>query len=373
MSNIEIRKVTTKRDLKKFVTFPWKIYKGDKNWVPPIISEKIKLLDKEKSPFFDHGDAELFMAYKDGKFSGTIAAIRDDNFIKHSKTNSGYFGFFESINDEDVSEALFKTAEDWNRKQGLTDMIGPMNPSTNDECGLLIEGFDSPPVLMMTYNPKYYIKLYENFGLTKYKDLFALLAKLDFDIPPKLERVAKKIKERNKIETRGVDLKNFKRELGYIKEVYNNAWSDNWGFVPMTDREMDMVADGLKDLVKPELVRFAFVDGKPVAFILIVPDYNEVFIKMNGRLSPLGILTFLLNRNKIKKARVILLGIREGYRKQGIDSVLFYESFQASKKYKYEYVEFSWVLEENVLIHRTAEKVFGAKKYKTYRIYGKKL
>ncbi|MCK4666115.1 hypothetical protein KAU33_05175, partial [Candidatus Dependentiae bacterium] len=164
MSNIEIRKVTTKRDLKKFVTFPWKIYKGDKNWVPPIISEKIKLLDKEKSPFFDHGDAELFMAYKDGKFSGTIAAIRDDNFIKHSKTNSGYFGFFESINDEDVSEALFKTAEDWNRKQGLTDMIGPMNPSTNDECGLLIEGFDSPPVLMMTYNPKYYIKLYENFG-----------------------------------------------------------------------------------------------------------------------------------------------------------------------------------------------------------------
>ena len=373
MSNIEIKTVKSKRDLKKFITFPWKIYKGDKNWVPPIISEKIKLLDKEKSPFFDHGDAKLFMAYKEGKLVGTIAAIRDDNFIKFSKTNSGYFGFYESINDADVANTLFKTAENWNRKQGLDDMIGPMNPSTNDECGLLIEGFDTPPVLMMTYNPKYYIELYENFGLTKYKDLYALLAKLDYIIPPKLERVAKKIKERNKIETRGVNLKDFKRELGYIKEVYNNAWSDNWGFVPMTDREMDMVADGLKDLVKPDLVRFAFVDGKPVAFILIVPDYNEVFIKMNGRLSPLGILTFLLNRNKIKKARVILLGIRKGYRKLGIYSVLFYVSLKAAIKYNYEQVEFSWVLEENVLIHRTADKVFGAKKYKTYRIYGKKL
>ncbi|MDD3625696.1 MAG: hypothetical protein PHV06_00110, partial [bacterium] len=333
MSSIDIKTVNSKSDLKKFITFQWKIYKGDKNWVPPIISEKMKLLDKKNSPFFDHGSAELFMAFKDGEQVGTIAAIRDDNFIKFQKTQTGYFGFFESINDQEVANTLFKTAEAWNKKQGLSEMIGPMNPSTNDECGLLIKGFDRPPVVMMTYNPEYYIKLYENYGLEKKKDLFAFWTEIGENIPEKVARVAEGMKKRSNVETRGVDLNKFSEELVNLKKVYNSAWSDNWGFVPLTEKELDLLADGMKDLVIPELVRFAFIDGEPVAFIFTLPDYNEVFIKMNGRLSPIGILKFLWNKKKIKNLRLILLGIKEEYRRMGLDAILFYESFKVAEKY----------------------------------------
>ncbi|HDS09926.1 MAG TPA: N-acetyltransferase [Firmicutes bacterium] len=370
MSEIKIYPVKSKSDLKRFITFAWKIYKGDKNWVPPLIREKLKILDKEKSPFFDHGAADFFIAYRDNAPVGTIAAIRDDNFINHQKSETGYFGFFESINDTEVANTLFSTAEKWNIDQGMKEMIGPMNPSTNDECGLLVKGFDRPPVVMMTYNPEYYIKLYESYGLEKRKDLFAFWARIKDNIPEKIARVAELMKKRGNIQTRGVNLNNFSEELENLKKVYNSAWSENWGFAPMTEKELDLLADGMKDLVIPELIRFAFIDGEPVAFIFTLPDYNEVFIRMNGRLSPMGILKFLWFRKKVKNVRLILLGIKEGHRRKGIDAILYYESLKEAEKYGYEFAEFSWVLEENVLVHRAAE-IIGGKVYKTYRIYGK--
>lgn len=373
---VKIRRVENEKDKIDFIKLPWEIYKNDSNWVPPLIFDVRKNLNPARNPFFKHSEIELFLAEKDGKLAGRIAAIKNDNHTNFHKDNAGFFGFFESINDENVSDLLLDTACEWVRKKGLDLIYGPVNPSTNDECGLLIEGFSSSPVFLMTYNPKYYQNMIENFGFEKAKDLYAYYIPAEVikneKVMSKLERMSELIKKRSDIRTYCINMKDLKNEVRKIEEIYNSAWENNWGFVPLTTEEFDYMSESLKMVVDPELVIFAEAEGKPAGFSLSLPDFNQVLKKLNGRILPFGFLKILLNKNKINFLRVIIMGVKPEYQKKGIDSVFYLETIKTGNRKGYTGAEISWVLEDNMPMRMTAEKL-GAHIYKTYRIYKKNL
>ncbi len=370
MSNIEIKTLEpTKSNIKKFIKFAWKIYKGDPNWVPPLLMDKMKILNQKKNPFFKTAELEMFMAYKDGEPVGRIAAIKNDTHNKVHNENIGFFGFFEAINDQEVANALLDKAKEWLQSKGLNAMRGPANPSSNDEYAMLLEGFDDPPRLMMTYNPKYYLDLMDNYGMQKAKDLYAY----KIDNPKllkseKLIRVAEIAAKRSKVVVEQIDLKKFKSELERVKFVYNQAWAPNWGFIPMTDEEIDNLAKELKPLVEPSLVLFAKIDGKTVAFALVMLDFNELFIDFNGKLFPFNVIKLFTKRKKISWARVLTLGIIPEYQKRGLDAVLYYEITKRAEKLGILKGEASWILEDNEMMKRGAD-VMNGEIYKKYRVY----
>ncbi|MCD6579472.1 hypothetical protein J7L48_08340 [bacterium] len=367
--NLTVNEVKNKKDLKNFIEFPYGLYANYPNWVPPLKSELYALFNDKKNPFFEHAEIKLFIATENGMVVGRIASIIDRKFIEFQEENTGYFGFFEAIDNQRVVNELFEKAEAFLKDNNIESVIGPMNPSTNEECGFLLEGFDSTPLVMMTYTPEYYIRLTENAGYNKVKDLFAFHSKLNEKLPEKVEHIYEKVLKRNKIKLRHMDMKNYKKEIETIKILYNGAWEKNWGFVPMTESETDKMAKDLKDLIVPELVQFAEVGGKTVAFMWTSPDYNYVMKKLKGKLN---IFTFLKEKKNIKWVRLITFGILKDYRKMGIDALFFKDALDTAKKMGYTDAEFSWVLEENVLVHRAA-KVMGGELYKKYRIVGKDL
>jgi GNAT superfamily N-acetyltransferase len=373
---IKVRKVENEKDRMDFIKFPWSIYKDDKNWVPPLIFDVRKNLDPKRNPFFQHAEVEMFLAEKDGKLAGRIAAIKNDNHNKFHKDKAGFFGFFESIDDEEVSDLLLDTACEWVKGKGFNEILGPVNPSTNDECGLLIDGFDSPPVFLMTYNPKHYQAKIEGFGFEKAKDLYAYYIPSEVinnrKVMDKLERMSELIKKRNDVTTHKLNMKDLSNEVRKIEEVYNSAWEANWGFVPITTAEFDYLAESLKMVVDPDLVMFAEVAGKPAGFTLSLPDFNQVLKKVNGRLLPFGFLKILTGKKKIDFLRVIIMGVKPEYQKKAIDSVFYLETIKNGNKNGYTGAEISWVLEDNMPMRMTAEKL-GAHIYKTYRIYRKGL
>ncbi len=370
MSNIEIKVLHPIKDITKFIKFAWKIYKGDPNWVPPLLMDKKKLLNKNKNPFFKTAQMEMFMAYKDGEPVGRIAAIKNDTHNRVHNENIGFFGFFESINDQEVANALLDKAKEWLNSKGLDAMRGPANPSSNDEFGMLLEGFNEPPRLMMTYNPKYYLDLMHNYGLKKIKDLYAYrIDNKKLLQSEKLVRVAEIARKRSRVVIKQINLKKFKSELEKVKFVYNQAWAPNWGFIPMTDEEIDNLAKELKPIVEPSVVLFAEVDGETIAFSLVMPDYNELFIKMNGRLFPFNFIKLFTKRRTIKWARVLTLGIIPEYQKRGIDALLYYEITKRAEKIGILTGEASWILEDNEMMKRGAEQVMNGEIYKKYRVY----
>ena len=376
MSNTEvvINKVKNEAEKDKFIKFPWKIYKGDENWVPPLLFDVKKNLDTKRNPFYKHSEIELFLAYRNGEICGRIAAITNEHHNKFHNDKAGFFGFFESVNDPSVSNELFKAAEGFLKSKGKDTMRGPVNPSTNDEVGLLIKGYDKPPVILMTYNPQYYTALTENSGFTKAKDIYAYLVNesvsKDEKIMGKLRRVSDIVQKKEKIKIRTMDLSDFKNELKRVKEVYNNAWSYNWGFVPMTDEEFDYLSESLKPIVDKDLVYFAEVNSKPVAFSLAIPDMNIVFKKINGRIFPFGIIKILLGRKKIHRIRLITLGVIPEYQKKGIEAIFIKNTIENGMSIGYNQAEISWILEDNIPMVQTAINL-GADQYKTYRIYDK--
>jgi GNAT superfamily N-acetyltransferase len=373
MSSIEIKKVESKSDLMAFIKLPWSIYKNDPNWVPHLISERKQILDKQKNPFFEHAEAEYFLAYKNGVLSGRIAAIKNDLFNKHHENNAGFFGFFESFNDQQVANALFDKAKEWMKSKGLKEILGPANFSSNDEWAMLLEGFDDPPRILMPYNPKYYLDLCENYGFRKIKDLYAY--KLESDkvfSSDKLRRVQQIARDRYKLKIRSLNMKDFKHELENVKYVYNKAWAPNWGFVPMTDAEIDAMAKELKSLVEPSLVLFGEIEGELIGFALVMPDYNEIIIKMNGRLFPFNFIKIFTQRKKIKWSRIITLGIIPEHQKKGLDSVFYWEIVNRAKKLGILLGEASWVLEDNEMMNRGAQ-VMNGEVYKKYRVYSLKI
>lgn len=369
MSNIKIELVSDKKALMKFIKFPWEIYKGNEFWVPPLISDRKKILDKNKNPFFDNAEADYFLAYKDNKIVGRIAAIKNDLHNKHHNENIGFFGFFECIDDQNVADALFDTVKDWLQKKGLNAMRGPANPSSNDEYGMLLEGFDDSPRLMMPYNPEYYLRLCENYGFKKAKDLYAY--KLEHEkvaSSGKLKRVAEIAAKRSKIKITQIDIKNFKSELEKVKYIYNKAWAPNWGFIPMTEKEIDNIAKDLKPLVEPSLVLFGEIDNKLVGFALVMLDYNYVLKKMNGRIFPFGFIKLFTEKKNIKWSRILTLGIIPEYQKRGLDAVFYWDILMRAHKIGIDLGEASWVLEDNEMMNRGAN-VMNGEIYKRYRIF----
>ncbi len=366
---IEVVPVKTQKELNTFVDFPFTLYRNHRYWVPPLKQEVHKLLDKSKNPFWNHAERQLYLAYRNKRLSGRICAIVDYNYIEFWNEKTGYFGFFECDEDEDAAAALFAQVIEFHREKGMTQFIGPLNPSTNDECGILIEGFFTPPTIMMPHNYEYYPRLCEHAGLAKAKDLNAYYVDIK-DAPfDYLERLCSIVRRRvQDLKVRPIDMNEFRNEVQRIKDVYNDAWSRNWGFVPMTDAEIDAMAENLKPLVQPELIIMIDIDNEPAAVSLSLPNYNQVLKRLNGRLGPIEMLKFLYFKNKIREARLFVMGVRKQYRRMGLESLLFLESFRAGQKLGYTGGELSWVLEDNQATNREIVKM-GGELYKKYRIY----
>jgi GNAT superfamily N-acetyltransferase len=368
MSDVKIVKINDKSGIKKFVKFQWEVYKGYKYWVPPLLMDRYKILDRNKNPFFKHGDMQLFLAYRDDKIVGRIAAIRNDLHNEIHNDKVGFWGFFEAFEDHEVVNALFDAAKNWLKERGFDTMRGPYNPTVNDDLGLLIEGFDDEPRILMTYNPPYYLSLLENYGFKKAKDLFAYdISNEEMSKNEKIKRVAKIASQRSGMTLRPIDLKNVKKEVEKIKYVYNKAWQPNWGFVPLTDAEMDALAKDLVPIVEKDLAVFGEINGEVVAFALALPDYNAVFKKMNGRLFPTGIFHLLFGKKAIKWVRILILGVIPEYQRRGLDAVLYNYILETAAKHNWFHGEASWILEDNEMMNRGAEEMNG-KLYKKYRI-----
>jgi GNAT superfamily N-acetyltransferase len=325
-------------------------------------------LNPGKNPYFSHSNVQLFMAYRDDKPVGRISAHENNQHLKVYKDDAGFFGFFECINDQETANALFGAASNWLREKGLKTMRGPASFSVNDEIGLLIDSFDKPPVLMMTYNPPYYVDLIEGYGFRKAQDLWSYLIFDENGIPDTVYRLAETALNDPNLVVRTVDMKNFGREVERAKKVYNRAWAENWGSVPMTDEEFDRLAKELKLVLDPDLAFIAEYNGEPVGISITLPDMNQAIKYANGRLFPFGLLKILWKKRKIETVRVLIMGVLKEYRYRGIDSVFYVRTYENGVKKGFKKGELSWILESNRVMNRILKKM-GAKVYKTYRIY----
>ena len=365
---LHVEEVRNKQELMTFIRFPWKIYQGDRYWVPPLIKDQIQKFSPTH-PFLSHAEMILFLASRTGEIVGRIAGIIDHHYVEFHQEKVGFFGFFESIHDREVAEVLFAKVGNWLKERGMEKMIGPMNPSTNDECGLLVDGFESSPRLMMPYNPSYYSSLLEGFGLKKAMDLYAYFVEQSTFFKDRLPRITERlVKKEPKLRVRPINLRHMDEELKIIKDIYNHAWSKNWGFVPLTDAEIDDLAKQLKPLLVPDLVLFVYWGDEPVGFSVSLPDYNEVLKRLNGKLGLLGILKFFYFSRKINTVRVMLLGVKQAFQKRGVEGLLYIETFRRGIRKGYHRSECSWILEENVLMQHGIEAM-GGRRYKCYRIY----
>ncbi len=367
----------SRRELSRFFDVADGLYASDPLFVAPIRSDVAKVFQGE-NPFFRHGEMQLFVARRDGRDVGRVAAILDRNHNEFHGEKAAFFGFFESENDPEVAGKLLEAAALWGRERKMTILRGPTNPTLNDEAGLLVDGFDSPPVMMMTYNPPYYAALIAGQGFSKAKDLLAFWFPLEEKPLERLTRVAERFRRRSpEIQVRNVTRGSLRRDLGKIREVYNEAWEKNWGFVPMTGEEMDFMAARLKPLLVPELLWIGEAprpDGglEPMAFMLMLPDYNVAIAPTRGRLLPFGWLRFLLARSRVRTVRVVTLGVKKPWRQSGIQSIMMADSLRFLLKKGYTGAEVSWLLEDNDLVIG-AVRLWGGKLYKTYRIYEKSL
>ncbi len=328
------------------------------------------LLTPAKNPFFEHAQAQYFLAVSDGRTIGRIAAIKNDAHTKEHGDKVGFYGFFECVNDPAVARALFDAAAAWLRERGFRVLRGPMSPSINDECGLLVEGFDTPPTLMMPHNPAYYVGLHDGYGFTKAKDLLAFESS-GIAIPERIARAATVIAERKRITLRPLNMKRFKEEVDLVKALYNQAWEKNWGFVPLTEAEIDHLAKQLKPIVVPDLVCFAEREGKVIGFAVALPDFN-VALKHNpsGRLY--GLPKILWYSRKITRCRILLLGTLKEYRMTGVDALMYHWIWSKGTAHGYTWGEGGWILEDNAPMVNAALQL-GFRPYKTYRIYDKSL
>jgi hypothetical protein len=361
-------KVENRQDRERFVRLPWKIYKDQPCWVPPLIQERNQFLSPDINPFFEHAEVELFLAVDtDQSPVGRIALVHDRNYQELHPEPVGMFGMFESMDDPVISHLLLEKASKWCQERGFIRLLGPMNLSTNHECGLLVEGFDSPTMFGIPYNPKYYMEHFEAWGLQKAQDLLAF--RLDpVRVPDYLEKAAIKLKKRNRFSVRSLDLARFDKELPVLWDIYNSAWDRNWGFVPMTRKEFEFSAREMKSIIRPEYCLIAEVEGEPAGFSLALPDVNRVFKYLDGRLFPFGWARFLWKKNKIDVYRVPMLGVKKKFRRLGIDAWFYYETLRLFVEKKVKWCEMSWLLEDNKSIVEPMHRM-GAEIYKRHRIY----
>lgn len=376
MSDVVVRKVETKADHQVFFEFPWRVYADDPNWVPPLLSMRRELLDREHAPAWEYLEGDFFLAWRGDQPVGTIAAYINHRHNDYQKEHIGWFGAFEVLDDQEAAHALLKTASDWVRERGFDAIRGPQTFTTHEECGLLVEGFERP-ILLMPYNKPYYQKYIESAGFTQSMVTYSF--KMDrptaaASLVGRLERITQSIMRRNKITVRGVDPKNLKRDFALFKELYNAAWQKNWGFVPMTERELDALVKSLGMFVNPKLAFFGYVEDQPVGFMLPVPDFNMVLQRAHAKPGTPEFVTLLkaLYYWKIRPimnwARVPLMGVKEEYRNKGVDVVMYYHAVQAMIDNGIEYCDAGWILSVNNEMMSILDN-FGAEKHRTYHFY----
>jgi GNAT superfamily N-acetyltransferase len=367
-----IEPVTTERDLKAFVHFPLALYRNDPFYVPPLVSERLKFFN-QSNPLFAFTDVEYLIARDDrGQVVGRVTSHVNKRHVEFTGERAGFFGFFECVDDPEVAASLMHAAESWLRERGMRVIRGPYNFSTNEECGFLAEGFDRMPALMMPYTRPYYLDFMDQLGYESARNLLAYEYEYQGHIPEHITRVSQRVRERTGVTIRPVDMQQFEHDVAVAFGIYNAAWENNWGFVPMTEDEFRFQAQDLKSVVDPSIVLLAEKDGKTIAFSLALPDLNVVLKKMGGRLFPFGIFHFLIGRRSISHVRVLAMGVLREYRQAGIDILLYHYTFRNGLRRGYRSCEMSWVLEENKLMRRALER-FGAKVTKVYRIYEKAL
>ncbi|MDE2445774.1 MAG: hypothetical protein KGO94_06325 [Alphaproteobacteria bacterium] len=376
MSNttITIRPVLTKADKLTFLKVPFEIYAQDKNWVAPLFLERLEHLDPKKNPYFEHAEAQLFIAEKNGKAVGRISAQIDRLYLDRYNDACGQFGFVEAVDDQQVFAALIKAAKDWLRAKGMAKMRGPFSFSINDESGLLIDGFDTPPNSFMGHAQPYYQTRMEDAGLHKAKDLHAYIRDMRLPLPAVLERIYQRGNASGHVTIRPMNKADIQNDIKIVIDIFNDAWSSNWGYVPFTEAELAMLAKNLKMLVHKNAVQIAYYKGEPAAFIISMPNLNEWFAGLNGRLLPRGLLRMIgkLITKKSKSIRVPLMGVRRHLQDGTLGSVLsigvIKTVYEFHKARGVEEVEMSWILEDNTRMRHILE-ASGSRIYKNYRVY----
>ncbi|MCX7929188.1 MAG: hypothetical protein N2663_00480 [Chlorobi bacterium] len=366
----------SRRDRLRFIKAQWQFYRADPYWVPPLIFDRMKLLDVRRNPFYEHSKIALFLAMDGGTTVGRIAAIVNDNHNRTHGDRVGFFGFYESVVSQEVTDALLDVAAEWLAVHGMTHIRGPVNPSMNDECGLLVEGFERPPVVLMPYNPPYYAELLEGWGLEKVMDLYAYLLDQTSYRSEKLQRMIGIVRERTGVQIRAMNFRDraqFQRDVLTIKDIYNTAWEKNWGFVKMTDAEFDFLAADLKQIADPNLVLIAEIDGKPAGFALALPDINQCLTHNRSGWLLTGLWHLLTKRKTIDLVRIIVLGVLPQYRRTGIDAVLYWEIGERAHARGIRWGEASWILETNDAMNHALQNTMRAVRYKTYRLYEREL
>lgn len=371
----EVRRVGANRaDQKQFVNLAWELYRDDSNWVPPLIQAQRELVGFAKHPFWNRNIGENFLVAKDGKTVGRVCALVNVAHNERFNETRGFLGFFECIDDSEAANALLSEACLYLAGKGMTDVRGPTNPGLNYEVGLLVDGFDSPPTFMMTYNPQFYERLFCDFGFEKCQDLFAFSGHISMiaTVDPKLAFVIGEVKKRFNVEVRPFNTKKFSEEVNLFLDIYNKSLVDTWGFVPLSDEEVAHQAKGLKHLLLPELTSIIEVDGKPIGAGLGLLDYNPVIKKINGKLFPFGFLRLLSSKRKIDRVRLMSTNVLPEYQKWGFGLLALERMLPDIFKLGIQHGEFSWVLESNHLSRASLERG-GLDRSKTYRLYDRSL
>ncbi|MFO7643890.1 MAG: acyl-CoA N-acyltransferase [Desulfosarcina sp.] len=373
MPDIEIITVEKNSELNAFINLPWKIYAGYPQWVPPLKKEVRRMLAPGIHPFWEFSERILFLARRGLEVVGRIAGIIDHHHNDVHSEAMGIWGFFECAPDPEAAASLFASVEIWVRGKGMTFLRGPLNPSVNYDLGLLIDGFDNPPAIMMPYNPPYYEGLVESCGFAKEKDLFSFLIQRPYQLPEWLDRLAERMAAKKSVHIRGFRLKDPTPELALVREIYNDSWSGNWGYVPLSDHETIEIGKGMAKIADPDLAFFIYHENEPAGVCLILPDINPLLKRLNGRIGLLGPLKVLLYRHEITGLRCLAFGIKEKYRQLGLPLLAFRYLYDVvRKKGKYHSLELGWTLEDNESVNFLIEEA-GARVRNTYRVFSKTL
>ncbi|HJS95651.1 MAG TPA: hypothetical protein VJ741_15415 [Solirubrobacteraceae bacterium] len=367
---LDIRPVASKRELNTFIKLPWRLYRNEPNWVPPLVFDRRRFLDRSRNPFFKHAEVELFLAWRGEEPVGRVSAQIDRNFNEFQRHEWGMFGFFECVDDPEVAAGLLGVAAEWLRARGRDRIVGPMDFTTNDECGVLVDGYDRLPTILTNWHHPYYPALIEGAGLTKAMDLYMWsLDVADRDsVHPAIWRVAAEVESKYGITVRNMRKKDMEAEIGRFLQVYNAAWERNWGFVPLTEEEVRHYAKDLKQILDENWAFIAEKDGEPVGAALTLPDYNQVFRHLNGRLLPFGWAKFLWYRRKIDRVRVFALGVKPEWVHTGVGAKLYERHWEAGERTRQGRGETGWTLESNKPMNRAMERM-GGKIVRTYRVY----
>jgi hypothetical protein len=368
--------VSGRRDLDSFIKLPFRLYRDDPNWVPPLLYTERHRFDPKTNPFLQHADAQLFLARRNGQVVGRISAQVDHEHNRFHQERAGFFGFFESEDDTETARALFRAVEDWLKERGMETIRGPLSFSINQEVGLLVDGYDMPPMIMMPYSRPYYGRLIEGAGFSKATDVYAWRYDAE-TVPPKARRAVDELRQRPDITIRTGDMSRFDEEINTILDVFNSTWSGNWGFVPVTPAEASRMGKDLRMIADPNLAIIVEVKGDVAGVVLAVPNLNEAIRDLNGRLFPFGWAKLLwrLKVSRIKTGRLMILGVRKEYRTRrylAMAYLLCDEVYRRSRERGFQWAEFSWTLEDNNAVNTIIRNV-GCHVYKTYRIYEKLL